>query len=534
MGIGRSLIPRIMNPFSSNKTQPLNEKVPTTMALEKKLEEGEDYTLVEISSHETLVEFQEGSAANPNNWSFNKKLYNAIVALIVVLNSGISSSLPSNAVPTIMQDFGLSGNGQKVLPTAIFLIGYCIGPLVWSPMSETIGRRPVLFWSFSVFLLGTLGCALAPNWSSLLVFRVICGTMAAAPQTVVGGVYADMFSDLRTRGRAMALYMSASSFGPIIGPIISGCSVQYGWRWAFRIDLIFSGVTWIAVAFLAETFAPVLLKQQAAKLRKQTGCNRYLSPQELKKSDAAFTFTQTVTRPLTMLIFEPIILFTAIYISLAWSMVFFYFQAYPIIFEGVYNFNVAMTSLTYIPLGIGAASSCVFALYYDKFYEKAKKQGKLWASSPESHRLPMCCVSGPCLTISLFWLAWSAKSSTHWIVPVLSGLTFGLGYQTIFISLLTYVTDAYRIYSASALAASVIMRSIAGALFPLAADPLYAKLGVSWATSVLGFAGLACIPIPFALLYYGPWIRKKSPFCQRLLEEDMLESPSGTRTPEEV
>lgn len=107
-----------------------------------------------------------------------------------------------------MQDFGLSGNGQKVLPTAIFLIGYCIGPLVFSPLSETIGRKPVLFWSFSVFLLGTLGCALAPDWTSLLIFRAICGTMAAAPQTVVGGVYADLFSDLRSRGRAMALYMS--------------------------------------------------------------------------------------------------------------------------------------------------------------------------------------------------------------------------------------------------------------------------------------------------------------------------------------
>jgi predicted membrane protein len=117
---------------------------------------------------------------------------------------------------------------------------------------------------------------------------------------------------------------------------------------------------------------------------------------------------------------------------------------------------------------------------------------------------------------------------------VLSGLIFGVGYQTIFISLLTYVTDAYRIYSASALASSVIMRSVAGALFPLAANPLYAKLGVSWGTSVLGFASLVCIPIPFALLYFGPWIRERSPFCQRLLEEDLMKSSSGTRTPEEV
>ncbi|KAJ5359104.1 major facilitator superfamily domain-containing protein [Penicillium cataractarum] len=535
LDIGRPFPSRAMNLFSSSGKKPsFNEKVvsdsikPTTSTIKD-----ENYTLIDLTPEETLVEFSEDSTADPTNWTLKKKIYNAVVGLFIVLNSGVSSSLPSNAVPTIMQDFGLSEDGQKVLPTAIFLIGYCVGPLVWSPLSETVGRRPVLFWTFTVFVLGTLGCAFAPNWAALLIFRVICGTMAAAPQTVSGGVYADMFSDMRSRGRAMALYMSASSFGPIIGPIISGCSVKYGWRWTFRIDLIICGLTWIALLFLSETFTPVLLKKQAKKLRKETGSNRYFAPQELK-SDAAFTLTQTITRPLTMLVFEPIILFTAIYVSLAWAMVFFYFQAYPIIFKGIYGFDVAMTSLTYLPMGVGAASSCVFALYYDMIYQKAKKLGKRWASGPEYQRLPLSCTAGPLLSISMFWLAWSAKPSVHWIVPVLSGSIFGLAYQITFISLLTYVTDAYKIYSASALASSVIMRSIAGALFPLAADPLYSKLEVSWATSILGFASMACIPIPFALLYYGPSIRKRSPFCQRLLGEDMIKQSSGTRTPEEA
>lgn len=85
------------------------------------------------------------------------------------------------------------------------------------------------------------------------------------------------------------------------------------------------------------------------KLRRETGCDRYTSSQDLRKGDAAFTLTQTITRPLTMLIFEPIILFTAVYVSLAWSMFFFYFQTYPVIFGDVYNFDLAMTSLTYIP-----------------------------------------------------------------------------------------------------------------------------------------------------------------------------------------
>jgi MFS family permease len=113
-----------------------------------------------------------------------------------------------------MQDFHESGDQQKVLPTAVFLIGYVIGPLLFSPLSETIGRKPVLLWSFTVFVLATLGCALAPNWSSLLVFRTICGLTGAAPQTVVGGIYADLFFDLRSRGRAMAMYMSVCDQSP--------------------------------------------------------------------------------------------------------------------------------------------------------------------------------------------------------------------------------------------------------------------------------------------------------------------------------
>ena len=83
------------------------------------------------------------------------------------------------------------------------------------------------------------------------------------------------------------------------------------------------------------------------------------------------------------------------------------------------------------------------------------------------------------------------------------------------------------------MAASVIVRSIAGALFPLAAGPLYDSLGVSWGTSLLGFISLACIPIPLALMYWGPLIRERSPFCQRLLLEEKLRA-SGSSTPAEA
>ncbi|PYH90445.1 MFS general substrate transporter [Aspergillus ellipticus CBS 707.79] len=512
------------------------EAMPSSTSVDTIAKAGDGFRLTKMAGSQVLVDFDQGSTKNPYNWSFAKKLYTVLSALFLVLNSGISSSLPSNAVPGMMREFGITGDSEKVLPTAMFLIGYVVGPLILSPLSETIGRKPVLMSTFTVFVLGTLACAVAPDWPALLIFRFICGTMGAAPQTVVGGVYADMFATPRVRGRVMTFYMSAASFGPIIGPIISGCSAQYGWRWTFRIDLILTGCSWIGGLFMPETFGRIILKKQATKLNQQSGGDVYVSQLEINSVVVKSSRMETLTRPITMLLFEPIILFSAIYISLAYSLIFFCFQAYPIIFEDTYGFSIKETSLCYIPIGIGAVSSGFVSLYYDIIYERAKAQGKRWATIPEFQRLPLSCIGGPCLTISLFWLGWAANPQIYWVAPVLSGLLFGFGYQIIFISLLTYVTDAYRIYSASALSASLIMRSILGALFPLAADPMYSALGVGWGTSVLGFASLACLPIPLVFLYAGGWIRKKSPFCQRLMKEEQAKSVESTRptTPEEV
>ena len=83
-----------------------------------------------------------------------------------------------------------------------------------------------------------------------------------------------------------------------------------------------------------------------------------------------------------------------------------------------------------------------------------------------------------------------------------------------------YLTDAYDIYSASALASSVFSRNISAALLlPLATYPMYDRLGVGWACSLLGFICLGLSPIPFLFLRYGKTLRSRSKFCQRLRYE---------------
>ncbi|KAL4929771.1 MFS transporter [Aspergillus undulatus] len=478
-----------------------------------------------------VITFEDCPKKSPYNWPFYKKLYVFCFALLSVMNSGIASSLPSNAVPYIMEKFEMTDDSQRSLPTGIFLLGYVVGPLIWSPLSETVGRRPVILYTFIFFFLFTLACSLAPNWSSLLFFRFVCGCMGASPQTVIGGVYADIFKD-RARGRAMACFGAAASFGPIVGPIISGFASEHGWRWTFWIDLIFAGLTLVGLVFLPETFGPAILKREAAKLSKETG-NVVTPPLSKQNTDLKTIFL----RPLYMLVFEPIILFTSIYLAFVYALVFFYFQAYPIIFPEVYGFSIKITSLAFLPVGLGAASTALTAIYWDSKYEAALSCNETWflPFNPEFHRLPIACIGSVTLSASLFWLGWTAKSTVHWLVPVISGLFFGYGYQSIFTSLSIYVTDAYKIYSASALAASVITRSMLGAALPVAAKPMYETIGVGWATSLVGFVSIACLPIPYVLLWKGYWIRERSRFCQMLKkdEEEEAAAASGSARSEE-
>jgi hypothetical protein len=71
------------------------------------------------------------------------------------LSSTFSSSAPSALVPTFMEEFGIS---QEVgtLTVSLFVCGYCVGPLIWGPLSEQYGRRPIFIISFFIYMVSRL------------------------------------------------------------------------------------------------------------------------------------------------------------------------------------------------------------------------------------------------------------------------------------------------------------------------------------------------------------------------------------------
>ena len=251
-------------------------------------------------------------------------------------------------------------------------------------------------------------------------------------------------------------------------------------------------------------------------MRKETGNPNIFAPIELEKKGARQMVTVTLMRPLHMFAFEAIVLFTCLYLSLAYAIFYLFFEAYPLIFEGIYHMNTGVAGLAFLPILLGAVIALGIFLYYDGVLQRAKMANAHWASIEEYRRLPLACLGGPLYVVSLFWLGWTAKSGIHWIVPMLAGVPFGIGFMLIFMALLNYITDAYEIFAASAMSATSICRSIFGALLPLAAGPMYKTLRISWASSLLGFMAFAMCIIPIAFIRYGDRIRANSRFCQEL------------------
>ena len=302
------------------------------------------------------------------------------------------------------------------------------------------------------------------------------------------------------------------------------------WRWTFWVGLVVAGISLVFLVFLPETYGPTILQKRAKRLRKETGNANIFAPIELEKKGAKQMLTVTLVRPLNMIVSEAIVLFTCLYLSLAYAIFYLFFEAYPLIFQGIYHFNTGETGLAFLPIILGAVLAFAIFVYYDGVLQRAKKANKHWSSIEEYRRLPLACLGGPLYVISLFWLGWSANSNVHWIVPILAGLPFGVAFLLVFMALLNYIVDAYEIYAASGFAAASFCRSIFGAVLPLAAHRMYTTLGIAWASSLLGFLSLAMCCIPFAFIRYGDRIRANSRFCNEL--KARKEEEASQKSPE--
>ena len=153
---------------------------------------------------------------NPLNFPDSRKWMLLGLLSAITFISPLASSMFAPAVSFMNETFHNTSSLLSALTVSIFVLGYVVGPLFLAPLSEIYGRRFVLTGANVFFCVWQIGCALAPNLNSLIVFRFLAGIGGSGCMTIGGGVIADLFQPDR-RGLATALYSLGPLFGPVLG-----------------------------------------------------------------------------------------------------------------------------------------------------------------------------------------------------------------------------------------------------------------------------------------------------------------------------
>ncbi|KAI0262883.1 major facilitator superfamily domain-containing protein [Gloeopeniophorella convolvens] len=464
-----------------------------------------------------VVSWQDGDPDNPYNWSFKRKWVIVAQQSLSTFTVSFASSAYSGGMAFMRKDIPMSET-VSVIGISLYVLGFGLGPLLFASLSETFGRRPVFLCTMPAFTLFHLGGALGHNVESILIPRLFAGIFGASPLTNAGGVIADVFTP-RDRGVATSIYATVPYLGPVVGPIAGGYISQshLGWRFTFWLMFILSVISLVCgVLVMSETYAPVLLQRRAEALHKQSNDQKhYVTIYEKGGQRRKFkeSLKINLTRPFRFIVTEPIVTLSAIYASITYATLYAQFSAYPIVFQQHRGFSAGQTGLAFLGIGVGVVSGTGLAPLQNRLYWRAMDRSETGQAPPEA-RLYVAILGGLLLPIGLFWFAWTTFPSVHPMVSIVSGVPTGIAIAVLLQSLTAYMMDTYNIYFASAIAATIVLRCVLAAAFPLFSPAMFSGLGDQWASSIFGFLAVGCAPVPMLFFKYGPWLRMSSPTFQ--------------------
>jgi multidrug resistance protein len=326
-----------------------------------------------------------------------------------------------------------------LLGVTLYVLGLGFGPMIASPISETFGRQVVYRVSLPISALFTLGAGFSTSFGSLLVCRFFAGATGSPVLAVGAGTLADMFPP-RIRARATSSFLMSPFLGPAIGPFLGGFVAQYkNWQWTQWVTLFILVGSYASSFFMQETYKKIILQRRAKKLNIPPP--KQVFPPGL--AGIKFIMTVTLLRPVTMLFTEPIVGFMSLYNAFTFSILFAFFEAFPLVFNGIYGFTISQVGLAFLSVAIGVVIAVVTALIIDvtkfqKEYRKSVSEGRT-AVAPE-HRLYAAMYGSFGITIGLFWFAWTSRSGVHWIVPIIAAIPFAWGNLSIFVRFRPHVS----------------------------------------------------------------------------------------------
>jgi len=169
----------------------------------------------------------------PSNLPVKHK-FSIVLAIMVLAGSGsiMSTDLYAPSLPYLTDFFGTTPELIK-LTISLNLLMFGFAQLIYGPISDRFGRRPVLLWSIALFSVASIACGLAQSIDQLLVARILQGFFAAAEAVICLAVFKDLFTE-KEQVKGFAIYGMSIALAPAIAPILGGyIHVLFGWEYNF-------------------------------------------------------------------------------------------------------------------------------------------------------------------------------------------------------------------------------------------------------------------------------------------------------------
>ncbi|KAI1167616.1 synaptic vesicle transporter [Nemania serpens] len=464
-----------------------------------------EVTAVDIEAEEPVI------SDDPRSWQLGRKWLILLIASWLCLVSPLASSMVAPATGLLNEEFHNDSETLTTFTVSFFILGYVVGSLIAAPLSEQYGRKVILDITTTIFAIWQLACALAPNITSLLIFRLFAGLGGSACLSIGGGIVSDLF-DSDGRGTATAVFALGPLLGPVIGPIIGGfLSQKAGWRWIFWFLFILGTLTVILqVTVSKETNVRVILaRKEAFKGRSLSWWHRldWYGPVEGTKD---VDLMQSMLRPWKFIFTSPITGLLCLYSGFVYGLLYLLLTTITTVFVTQYHWSIGISGLSYIAIGIGfLLGVIVIGSTSDRMLVKHAKRHN-GVVVPEV-RLRVCVYYSFLVPISFVWYGWASHQHAFWLAPLTGLVCFGLGMIGIFLPIQTYMIDAFPEYAASSTAALASSRNVVGTFLPLAGPFLYEALGLGWGNTLLAFVALVLIPAPYFIAKYGKSLRLKYP-----------------------
>ena len=165
-----------------------------------------------VRSHYNHINEPTNAKFCTSNWTSAAKAYNLSLVIVLTFLTPLASSMFAPGVPQVLKTFRTTSTTVAEFVVSIYILGFAVGPLLISPLSEIFGRYPVYLVCNILFVIFTVACAVAQSMRQLIVFRFFAGCVGVCPVTLGGASIGDLIAQEK-RGASMSLF----GMGPLMG-----------------------------------------------------------------------------------------------------------------------------------------------------------------------------------------------------------------------------------------------------------------------------------------------------------------------------